>query len=215
MGWQVTPVRQSAKARLHSRILHGFCKEGVLIIVIMTARLPRKANMAEGPLTAARRMLFMKVAVSFLCIPIQLGSPQMIISLVAISSSANFIGRFSIDWTQELQMSKYQAICKLCANCPSVKWKRGWRRPCAYKWLWGFYQNKATANLASTQRPGYFAYNCSYVALQQQATHDALGPVVQRPTSAQPSVKFNRRFFFFCSKAFSPIIFSVISESIQ
>ena len=43
--------------------------------------------MAEGPLTAASRMLFMRV----------LGSPQMIISLVAISSSANFIGRFSID----------------------------------------------------------------------------------------------------------------------
>ena len=76
-------------------------------------------------------------------------------------------------------------------------------------------KKKATASLASTQRPGYFAYNCSYVALQQQATHDALGPVVQRPTSAQPRVKFNRRFFFFCSKAFSPIIFSVISESIQ
>ena len=37
-----------------------------------------------------------------------------------------------------------------------------------------------------------------------------LGPVVRRPISAQPGVKFNPCFSFFCSKAFSRIIFSVI-----
>ena len=36
------------------------------------------------------------------------------------------------------------------------------------------------------------------------------GPVVRRPISAQPRVKFNRGFFFCCSKAFSRTIFSVI-----
>ena len=50
------------------------------MIVTMTARLLRNAKMAEDPLTAASRMLFMKAAVSFLCVSIQLGSPQKIIS---------------------------------------------------------------------------------------------------------------------------------------
>ena len=36
------------------------------------------------------------------------------------------------------------------------------------------------------------------------------GPVVRRPISAYPRVKFNPGFFFLCSKAFSQIIFSVI-----
>ena len=36
-----------------------------------------------------------------------------------------------------------------------------------------------------------------------------------RPISASPRVKFNLGFFFFCSKAFSRIIFFVIFESIQ
>ena len=35
-------------------------------------------------------------------------------------------------------------------------------------------------------------------------------PVVRRPISAKPRVKFNLGFFFLCSKAFSWIIFSVI-----
>ena len=37
-----------------------------------------------------------------------------------------------------------------------------------------------------------------------------LGPVVRRPISAQPGVKFDPVFFFLCSKAFSRLIFSVI-----
>ena len=39
--------------------------------------------------------------------------------------------------------------------------------------------------------------------------------VVQRPISAYPGAKFNLGFFFFCSKAFSWIIFSVSFKSIQ
>ena len=37
-----------------------------------------------------------------------------------------------------------------------------------------------------------------------------LGPVVLRPITAWPRVKFDPDFFFLCSKAFSWIIFSVI-----
>ena len=44
-------MRQSAKARLLSRMLHGFCKEGVLITVTMMTRLLRNANMARDQLT--------------------------------------------------------------------------------------------------------------------------------------------------------------------
>ena len=51
MGWTITPVRQSAKARLLSRMLQGFCKEAVLITVTMMTRLLRNANMARDPLT--------------------------------------------------------------------------------------------------------------------------------------------------------------------
>ena len=36
------------------------------------------------------------------------------------------------------------------------------------------------------------------------------GPVVRRPISAQPEVKFNPGFFFLCLKALSRIIFSAI-----
>lgn len=90
MGLAANPVRQSAKARPHIRMLQGFCKEGVLIIVRMTARLPRNAKMAEDPLTATSRMLFMKV--SFLGIPTQLGSPQIVaVLLEAILSSDDLI----------------------------------------------------------------------------------------------------------------------------
>ena len=39
------------------------------------------------------------------------------------------------------------------------------------------------------------------------------GPVVRRPISANPGVKFNPGFFFLCSKVFSRIIFSVIFRS--
>ena len=37
-----------------------------------------------------------------------------------------------------------------------------------------------------------------------------LGPVVRRPISANLGLNFDPSFFFFCSKAFSPIIFSII-----
>ena len=37
-----------------------------------------------------------------------------------------------------------------------------------------------------------------------------LGPVVRRPISANLGLNFDPGFFFFCSKAFSRIIFSII-----
>ena len=126
MGWAATPVRQSAMARLHSKMLHGFCKEGVLMIVTMTARLLKNAKMAEDPLTAASRMLFMKAAVSFLCVSIQLGSPQKIISLEAISSSVDLLNSFSIDWiilSILLALSESDAGGKLVFKCKSFSWK--------------------------------------------------------------------------------------------
>ena len=36
------------------------------------------------------------------------------------------------------------------------------------------------------------------------------GPVVRRPISTNPGLNFNLGFFFFCSKAFSRIIFSIL-----
>ena len=36
------------------------------------------------------------------------------------------------------------------------------------------------------------------------------GPVVRRPISANPGLNFNPGFFFFCLKAFSQIIFSLL-----
>ena len=36
------------------------------------------------------------------------------------------------------------------------------------------------------------------------------GPVVRRTISANPGLNFNLGFFFFCSKAFSRIIFSIL-----
>ena len=38
----------------------------------------------------------------------------------------------------------------------------------------------------------------------------ALGPVVRRPISTNLGLNFNLEFFVFCSKAFSPIIFSIL-----
>ena len=40
-----------------------------------------------------------------------------------------------------------------------------------------------------------------------------LGQVVRRPINANPGLNFNLGFFFFCSKAFSPIIFSILSRA--
>ena len=51
------------KARLHSRMLLGFCGEGFLATVTMTARLLRHAKMPQGA--------------GFIVNPIQPGSPQI------------------------------------------------------------------------------------------------------------------------------------------
>ena len=60
----MTPLRESAKARPHRRILDGFCNAGFLKTVMM-ARLVRKAKIANDPLTIARRMWLMWKAVLF------------------------------------------------------------------------------------------------------------------------------------------------------
>ena len=65
------------EARLHSRMLLGFCNEGFLITATIMARLLRNAKVAEDPLTTERKMSFMYATVSFLTIPIQLGNPQI------------------------------------------------------------------------------------------------------------------------------------------
>ena len=38
---------------------------------------------------------------------------------------------------------------------------------------------------------------------------DQVGPVVRRPISANPGLNFNLGFYFFCSKSFFRIIFSI------
>ena len=63
----------------------------------------------------------------------------------------------------------------------------------------------------SEQRVLFFKHN----NISAGHTSLLLGPVVRRPISAYPRVKFNPGFFFFYSKAFSRISFSVISKSIQ
>ena len=40
-----------------------------------------------------------------------------------------------------------------------------------------------------------------------------MGPVVRRPISANPGLNLNLGFFSFCSKAFSRIIFSILSRA--
>ena len=40
--------------------------------------------------------------------------------------------------------------------------------------------------------------------------HKHQGPVVRRPISTNPGLNFNLGFFFFCSKAFYRIIFSIL-----
>ena len=39
---------------------------------------------------------------------------------------------------------------------------------------------------------------------------DQVGPVVRSPISANPGLNFNLGFYFFCSKAFFRIIFSIL-----
>ena len=73
----MAPERQSAKARLHSRMLHGLCKEGVLTTATMATKLLRKAKTQSGTLTAATRASFMKAAVSLTGITSSLSKAQL------------------------------------------------------------------------------------------------------------------------------------------
>ena len=75
----MTPDRQSAKARLHSRMLQGLCKAGVLTTAIMVTRLLRKAKTQNGPFTAAKTTWLMKAAVSLTGITSSVTRPQMLL----------------------------------------------------------------------------------------------------------------------------------------
>ena len=75
----MAPDTQSAKARLHGRILLGFCKTGVLTTATMATRLPRKAKTQSGTFTATRTASLMKAAVSLTGITSCAGRPQMLL----------------------------------------------------------------------------------------------------------------------------------------
>lgn len=80
----MTPDKQSAKARLHSRMLLGLCKEGVLVTAIMATRLQRKAKTQSGTFTAVRATSFMKTAVSLIGITSCASRPQMLLFITAV-----------------------------------------------------------------------------------------------------------------------------------
>ena len=67
-------------ARLHSRILHGLCREGVLITATMTARFPRKAKKQKGTLTAHRTASCTKEVVSLRGMGNRWGRPHLALS---------------------------------------------------------------------------------------------------------------------------------------
>ena len=75
----MTADRQSAKARLHSKMLLGLCKAGVLTTATMTTRLLRKAKTQSGTFTAARTTSFMKAAVSLAGITSCASRPQILV----------------------------------------------------------------------------------------------------------------------------------------
>ena len=75
----MAPERQSAKARLHSKMLQGLCKEGVLTTVAMATRLLRRAKTQTGTLKATTTASFMKAAVSLTGITSSLSKPQMLL----------------------------------------------------------------------------------------------------------------------------------------
>ena len=72
-------------AKLHSRMLHGLCSEGVLMIVTMMARLLRDAKIQKGMFTATTSASLIRAAESFLIgIPTHPGTSQLTVSLAVI-----------------------------------------------------------------------------------------------------------------------------------
>ena len=80
----MAPVRQSAKARLHSRMLLGLCNEGVLVTATMATRLLRKEKTQSGTFTAARTTSFMKAVVSLTAIRSCVRKPQMLLFVTEV-----------------------------------------------------------------------------------------------------------------------------------
>ena len=86
-GWATAPVRQSAEARLHSKMLHGFCKAGVLITAKMITKLLRNAKIQLGTFITAAITSFSCETVSFSGTRIHEGKPQkLVLKLLTISS---------------------------------------------------------------------------------------------------------------------------------
>ena len=75
----MAPDRQSVKARLHSRVLLGLRKAGVLTIATMASRLLRKAKTQSGTFTATRTASLMKAVVSLAGIASCADRPQMLL----------------------------------------------------------------------------------------------------------------------------------------
>ena len=78
-GCATAPVRQSAKARLHSSMLQGLCKAVVLTTPTMATRLLKKAKTQNGTFTAAKTTSLMKAAVSLTGITSSVTRPQMLL----------------------------------------------------------------------------------------------------------------------------------------
>ena len=75
----MAPDTQSVKVRLHSKMLLGLCKAGVLAIATIATRLLRKAKTQSGKFTAARTASLMKAAVSLIGITPSASRPQMLL----------------------------------------------------------------------------------------------------------------------------------------
>ena len=73
------PVRQSEKARLHSRMLQGLCKAVVLTTATIATRLLKTAKIQNGTFTAARTTSLTKAAVSLAGITSSVRRPQMLL----------------------------------------------------------------------------------------------------------------------------------------
>ena len=72
-------------ARLHRKMLHGLCSEGVLMIVTIMRRLLKNAKMPDRMLTATTRASLMRASESS-CIgtPTQPGMPQLMVPFAVI-----------------------------------------------------------------------------------------------------------------------------------
>ena len=106
------PDRQSAKARLHSRMLLGLCRAGVLATATMATRLLRKAKTQSGTFTAARATSLTKALLSLIGITSCASRPQMLLFETAVIFSL----KFRIDTSQRFTLKKIKKMIQINAN---------------------------------------------------------------------------------------------------